>query len=267
MLGHRVVDTDIGGWIVEEQNSNGAEPVWDLDRIRALLGTHLAGWLFVAGCVANQSLMYDRFDRIVLLSAPPRRRAGASAEPRQSVRIHRRGSGQNRCRPDRVRASATRRRRPRDRHHGAAGDRGRGGRAGRGRRALSGVIRLDPAQSTRSSPPSVYPAAPARKDAVGDSVPACSSVGKATSVAGVAGTADRRAAGRRARYGEPSGICHRRVGLGVPRCRIRGMGSPPTVQQIWPRCTTKPLLRCDPDSAVRNAVRDFSVRPGGSRRG
>ena len=70
MLGHRVVDTDIGGWIVEEQNSNGAEPVWDLDRIRALLGTHLAGWLFVAGCVANQSLMYDRFDRIVLLSAP-----------------------------------------------------------------------------------------------------------------------------------------------------------------------------------------------------
>jgi dephospho-CoA kinase len=70
MLGHRVVDTDIGGWIVEEQNSNGAEPVWDLDRIRALLGTHLAGWLFVAGCVANQRLMYDRFDRIVLLSAP-----------------------------------------------------------------------------------------------------------------------------------------------------------------------------------------------------
>jgi dephospho-CoA kinase len=70
LRGHRVVDTDIGGWIVEQQNSDGSEPVWDLDRIHALLDSHRAGWLFVAGCVANQGLVYERFDRIVLLSAP-----------------------------------------------------------------------------------------------------------------------------------------------------------------------------------------------------
>lgn len=28
------------------------------------------GWLFVAGCVANQGALYDRFDAVVLLSAP-----------------------------------------------------------------------------------------------------------------------------------------------------------------------------------------------------
>lgn len=68
--GHQVVDTDTGGWIVDQQTPYGVEPAWDLDRIRALLEAHLTGWLFVAGCVANQGLIYDRFDRIVLLSAP-----------------------------------------------------------------------------------------------------------------------------------------------------------------------------------------------------
>jgi hypothetical protein len=28
------------------------------------------GWLFIAGCVANQSVLYHRFDAVVLLSAP-----------------------------------------------------------------------------------------------------------------------------------------------------------------------------------------------------
>jgi len=68
--GHRVVDTDDPGWIVEIQTRDGPEPVWDLDRVGALLDRHRAGWLFVAGCVANQRRLYDRFDAVVLLSAP-----------------------------------------------------------------------------------------------------------------------------------------------------------------------------------------------------
>jgi hypothetical protein len=68
--GHRVVDTDDPGWIVEVQTPDGPEPVWDLDRVGALLDRHRAGSLFVAGCVANQGGLYDRFDAVVLLSAP-----------------------------------------------------------------------------------------------------------------------------------------------------------------------------------------------------
>nr|WP_328732574.1 AAA family ATPase [Goekera deserti] len=66
--GHRVVDTDDPGWIVA--TPDGAEPTWDLERVSALLAGHRAGRLFVAGCVANQGTLYDRFDAVVLLSAP-----------------------------------------------------------------------------------------------------------------------------------------------------------------------------------------------------
>lgn len=68
--GHRVVDTDDPGWIVEIPTPQGPEPVWDVDRIQGVLDEHRSGWLFVAGCVANQGLLYDRFDKVVLLSAP-----------------------------------------------------------------------------------------------------------------------------------------------------------------------------------------------------
>lgn len=68
--GHRVVDTDDPGWIFEFATADGPEPMWDLDRVRALLDEHRSGWLFVAGCVANQGALYDRFDSVVLLTAP-----------------------------------------------------------------------------------------------------------------------------------------------------------------------------------------------------
>ena len=68
--GHRVVDTDAPGWIVHAETRDGPEPVWDLDRVGSLLDEHRAGWLFVSGCVANQGVLYDRFDAVVLLSAP-----------------------------------------------------------------------------------------------------------------------------------------------------------------------------------------------------
>jgi hypothetical protein len=68
--GHRIVDTDEPGWIVRVEAPHGIEPMWDLDRVGALLDGHRAGWLFVSGCVANQGALYDRFDAVVLLSAP-----------------------------------------------------------------------------------------------------------------------------------------------------------------------------------------------------
>ena len=67
--GHRVVDTDKPGWIVDSTSVDGAEPLWDLDRVAAVVEQHQAGSLFIAGCVANQEAMYERFDAIVLLSA------------------------------------------------------------------------------------------------------------------------------------------------------------------------------------------------------
>jgi shikimate kinase len=70
LRGHRVVDTDDPGWIVSRHSAAGAEPVWDLARIKALIDGHRSGCLFIAGCVANQGEVYDRFDTVVLLSAP-----------------------------------------------------------------------------------------------------------------------------------------------------------------------------------------------------
>jgi hypothetical protein len=64
--GHRVVDTDYGGWTDEA----GRERLWREDRIAALLDAHDSGALFVSGCVPNQGKFYPRFDAVVLLSAP-----------------------------------------------------------------------------------------------------------------------------------------------------------------------------------------------------
>ncbi|MBV8217330.1 MAG: hypothetical protein JO325_02610 [Solirubrobacterales bacterium] len=68
--GHRVLDTDDPGWIFESHTPSGTEPLWDLEKMGALLDRHRAGSLFIAGCVANQRVLYGRFDAVVLLSAP-----------------------------------------------------------------------------------------------------------------------------------------------------------------------------------------------------
>jgi dephospho-CoA kinase len=70
--GHRVVDTDDGGFAEEmpSQGGLGWEQLWREDRIDALLREHDDGLLFVSGCVANQGKFYPRFDAVVLLSAP-----------------------------------------------------------------------------------------------------------------------------------------------------------------------------------------------------
>jgi dephospho-CoA kinase len=70
--GHRVVDTDYGGYAEEVPSSEegGWEQLWREDRIAALLDQHDEGVLFLSGCVANQGKFYPRFDAVVLLSAP-----------------------------------------------------------------------------------------------------------------------------------------------------------------------------------------------------
>jgi dephospho-CoA kinase len=65
--GHRVVDTDYGGWTEGEP---GSERLWREDRIEALLDEHEEGVLFISGAADNQGTFYPRFDAVVLLSAP-----------------------------------------------------------------------------------------------------------------------------------------------------------------------------------------------------
>ena len=69
--GHRVVDTDDGGWSEEVPAAGGGrEQLWREERIKELLDQHRDGTLFLSGCVANQGAFYPRFAAVVLLSAP-----------------------------------------------------------------------------------------------------------------------------------------------------------------------------------------------------
>ena len=65
--GFRVVDTDEPGW----KESRSGEWLWREDRIADLLAEVDERTLYVSGCVPNQGRFYDRFDAVVLLSAPP----------------------------------------------------------------------------------------------------------------------------------------------------------------------------------------------------
>jgi dephospho-CoA kinase len=64
--GFRVVDTDDPGW----KEPRDGDLVWREDRMRDLLAPDGERTLFVSGCVPNQGDFYDRFDAVVLLSAP-----------------------------------------------------------------------------------------------------------------------------------------------------------------------------------------------------
>ena len=74
--GYRVVDTDDPGWREYRENAEPSDELhrgewlWVEDKITDLLDSDDARWLFVQGCVRNQSKFYDRFDAVVLLSAP-----------------------------------------------------------------------------------------------------------------------------------------------------------------------------------------------------
>ena len=64
--GFRTVDTDEPGWTVEDANGGRW---WDEERIAELLAAE-GPTLYVSGTVSNQGRFYDRFDAVVLLSAP-----------------------------------------------------------------------------------------------------------------------------------------------------------------------------------------------------
>jgi dephospho-CoA kinase len=64
--GFRTVETDEPGWTVED--AAGGQ-WWDEDRITDLLEEE-GPTLYVSGTVSNQGSFYDRFDAVVLLSAP-----------------------------------------------------------------------------------------------------------------------------------------------------------------------------------------------------
>jgi shikimate kinase len=58
---HPTVDTDYDGW-------TSPDGTWDEPRMAALLAER--GKVVVSGTVSNQGRFYDRFDQVVLLSAP-----------------------------------------------------------------------------------------------------------------------------------------------------------------------------------------------------
>jgi len=75
--GYRVVDTDDPGWreyredVESSDEVRRGESLWVEERITGLLLDSDDGRsLFVQGCVRNQSKFYDRFNAVVLLSAP-----------------------------------------------------------------------------------------------------------------------------------------------------------------------------------------------------
>jgi broad-specificity NMP kinase len=75
-LGYRVVDTDDPGWreyrkyVESSDELHRGEWLWVEERITGLLDSDDDRSLFVGGGARNQSKFYDRFDAVVLLSAP-----------------------------------------------------------------------------------------------------------------------------------------------------------------------------------------------------
>ncbi|MGH2883662.1 MAG: AAA family ATPase [Solirubrobacteraceae bacterium] len=68
LLGFRVVDTDEGDWTQWSEAEGGY--VWREEPIAELLAGDGGPSLYVSGTVSNQGRFYDRFDAVVLLSAP-----------------------------------------------------------------------------------------------------------------------------------------------------------------------------------------------------
>jgi shikimate kinase len=67
-LGYETVETDVEPW--SEWSDEAGGYVWNERRVTELLDRERETTLFVSGAVSNQSRFYDRFDAVVLLSAP-----------------------------------------------------------------------------------------------------------------------------------------------------------------------------------------------------
>lgn len=59
--GHHTIDTDYDGWVLSDSR-------WDERRMDQLLADRVA--VIVSGTVDNQGKFYERFDHVVLLTAP-----------------------------------------------------------------------------------------------------------------------------------------------------------------------------------------------------
>lgn len=75
--GLRAIDTDTDDWCEwvlapAGPNDDATEPdwIWREDRVAALLAAPHDAGLFVAGCKSNQGRFVDRFEHVVLLTAP-----------------------------------------------------------------------------------------------------------------------------------------------------------------------------------------------------
>jgi AAA domain-containing protein len=70
--GFRVVDTDSPEWSewVPASDRPDGDWIWRVDRMNELLAEEGDRTLYVSGCMSNQGRFYDRFDAVVLLSAP-----------------------------------------------------------------------------------------------------------------------------------------------------------------------------------------------------
>jgi dephospho-CoA kinase len=68
LLGFRTLDTDEDGWTEWSEADGGY--VWREELVAELLTDDEGPSLYVSGTVSNQGRFYDRFDAVVLLSAP-----------------------------------------------------------------------------------------------------------------------------------------------------------------------------------------------------
>ncbi|MFC4452698.1 AAA family ATPase [Deinococcus sonorensis] len=97
--GLSALDTDTDDWSVWQTGEDGPDWVWREDRMARLLAAPPGDPLFVSGCKSNQGQFYDRFEAVVLLTAPlelllervaarTTNPYGRSAEERQQITDH-----------------------------------------------------------------------------------------------------------------------------------------------------------------------------------
>jgi adenylate kinase family enzyme len=69
--GHRVVDTELPEWSTVVTYPDGSvDHVWREPAIERVLDEHRDGLLVLSGCTGSQARFRDRFDAVVLLTAP-----------------------------------------------------------------------------------------------------------------------------------------------------------------------------------------------------
>jgi shikimate kinase len=70
--GFRAIDTDYDDWChwATPPGETKQDWIWREDRMKDLLASATTDPVFISGCKSNQGKFYDRFEHIILLSAP-----------------------------------------------------------------------------------------------------------------------------------------------------------------------------------------------------